>query len=56
MNTEKSTTEPDIAGYLKIKRGNFWVQRYVEINNGVLFYYKSKGIWQQDKHKFCRRS
>lgn len=46
MSSEKISVEPDIAGYLKIKRGRMWVTRYVEITNGVLFYYKTKGFQQ----------
>lgn len=39
----KDTTKPDISGILSIKRKNYYVTRYVEIINGVLFYYKAKG-------------
>ncbi len=44
MNSpQKEALQPEISGYLQIKRERYWAQRYVEINAGVLFYYKSKG-------------
>ena len=41
---ENNSIGPEISGYLKIKRGHTWADRYAEINNAVLFYYKNKGF------------
>lgn len=43
QNTGKDSTKPEINGVLSIKRKTMFVTRYVEITNGVLYYYKSKG-------------
>ncbi|EAR83291.1 START domain protein (macronuclear) [Tetrahymena thermophila SB210] len=40
---QMSVQEPEIAGYLQIKRKMFWVIRYAEIINGNFYYYYNKG-------------
>jgi hypothetical protein len=47
LPAENNPIEPEISGYLKIRRGHTFVDRYAEINNAVLFYYKNKGLFPE---------